>query len=81
MTRVPFDVNGEVLIKRLTKLGYGRERQSGSHVTCTTQVKGEHHAYIPLHSPVSPGTLRKILQDIADHHKLDVQDLIKLLKL
>jgi hypothetical protein len=44
-------------------------------------VKGEHHAYVPRHSPIAPGTLRRILNDIADHHKLGLADLIALLKL
>ena len=81
MTKVPLDVDGEVLVTRLRKLGYQKTRQSGSHMTCTTQVKGEHHTYIPRHNPVAPGTLRDILQKIADHHGYSVEALIKLLKL
>src|SRR5262249_21296652 len=81
MTRVPVDVDADVLVKRLGKLGYERARQRGSHITCTTHLRGEHHAYTPRHNPIAPGTLRRILKDIAEHHGLSLQELLDLLEL
>lgn len=81
MTRIPVDVGGKLLIKRLRRLGYEQERQSGSHITCTTQVGGEHHAYVPNHTPIKVGTLRKILKEVADHHGLSLDMLLRQLEL
>ncbi len=45
--RLPRDVSGEDLARRLRVLGYEITRQTGSHMRLTTQEGGEHHVTIP----------------------------------
>ena len=64
--RVPRDLDGAELIRRLRKLGYEQTRQSGSHVRLTRHSEeGDHHVTVPLHSPLRVGTLNAILGDVA----------------
>ena len=65
--RIPRDLSGNELIKKLKKLGYSPTRQTGSHIRLTTMQNGEHHITIPNHSPLRIGTLSTILGDIASH--------------
>jgi hypothetical protein len=41
-----------------------------------TQLNGQHHETIPNHSPIKVGTLAHILQNIARHHNVTVEDLL-----
>ncbi|MEM9999197.1 MAG: type II toxin-antitoxin system HicA family toxin [Bacteroidota bacterium] len=76
--RLPRDLDGKDLIKRLRRLGYVKTRQSGSHVRLTrTSDAEEHHVTIPLHSPLRVGTLNAILTDIATHLDMTKSDLIR----
>ena len=76
--RIPRDLEGKKLIRRLGKLGYEQTRQSGSHVRLTrASEEGEHHVTIPLHSPLRVGTLNAILGDVADHLGMSKDDLIR----
>lgn len=77
MTAVPADLSAVELCRRLARLGYRFDRQSGSHMTYTTLLNGENHAYIPKHNPIKRGTLRKILKDIAAHHDLTIEALLQ----
>lgn len=77
--RIPRDVYGKDLIKALSKLGYAVTRQSGSHIRLSTEIRGTHHITIPNHSPIKVGTLSGILRDIAEHHQMIREDLLKLL--
>lgn len=79
--RLPRNVSGKQLALALSRLGYAKARQEGSHITCTTFVGGEHHVYIPDHSPVKVGTLQAILKDVAQHFAIDVAELLKRLRL
>lgn len=65
--KLPRDISGTELIKRLKPLGYAVTRQSGSHVRLTTLQNGAHHVTIPAHDPIKIGTLSAILGDIAAH--------------
>ena len=65
--KLPRDISGTYLIKKLKPLGYTVTRQSGSHVRLTTLQHGEHHITIPMHDPLKIGTLTAILGDIAAH--------------
>lgn len=65
--RLPRDVSGRQLAKRLGSLGYSITRQKGSHMRLTTTQNGEHHVTIPDHDPLRIGTLRSILTDVAGH--------------
>jgi predicted RNA binding protein YcfA (HicA-like mRNA interferase family) len=79
MTRLPRDISGTELVKRLRVLGYERVRQAGSHITCTTQRNGEHHVYVPNHSAIKVGTLHTVLKDIAEHFTVSLTQLLDML--
>ena len=74
--KLPRDVSGAELQVALRRLGYETVRQRGSHVRITTQVNGEHHEVIPLHSPIKVRTLSKILKSVAQHHETTVEELL-----
>lgn len=62
--RLPRDLSGEELIRKLRRLGYEQTRQTGSHVRLTyAGDEGEHHITIALHSPLRVGTLNNILNE------------------
>jgi predicted RNA binding protein YcfA (HicA-like mRNA interferase family) len=75
--RLPRDISGEDLAKKLSALGYVQTRQSGSHMRLTTHVGGEHHITIPAHDPLRVGTLNAILRDIGEHHGLQRDEVIR----
>ena len=79
--KLPRDVSGSELGKALRLLGYERTRQRGSHMRYTTQRNGEHHVVIPDHSPMKLGTFHGILKDVAIHHGITVEELVRLLEL
>ena len=74
--RLPRDLTGAELVRRLAKLGYGVTRQSGSHMRLTSQLRGEHHVTVPRHDPLRVGTLAAILDAVATHHGLDRDELL-----
>lgn len=41
--KLPRDIGGMELAKKLQRFGYQITRQTGSHIRLTTQQKGEHH--------------------------------------
>ncbi len=65
--RLPRNVSGEDLAKRLKSFGYAVTRQTGSHFRLTTTEKGKHHITIPKHSSLRVGTLSSVLADVAEH--------------
>jgi predicted RNA binding protein YcfA (HicA-like mRNA interferase family) len=79
--KIPRDCDGVDLAKALRKLGYSVVRQSGSHMTVTTQLKGEHHITIPNHRPIKVGTMQGLLKAVARHHGMSMEDLLNLLEL
>jgi len=68
--RLPRDVSGEDLARKLSVCGYRITRQTGSHLRLTTLERGEHHITIPRHSPLRVGTLAAILADVAQHFEV-----------
>ena len=42
MKKVPRDLSGKDLLKKLKKLGYQQSRQVGSHIRLTTEENGNH---------------------------------------
>jgi predicted RNA binding protein YcfA (HicA-like mRNA interferase family) len=70
MKKIPRNLSGQVLIRKLKKLGYIPTRQVGSHIRLTSENNGVHNITIPNHSPLKIGTLSGILKEIADHFKL-----------
>lgn len=75
--RVPRDLSGADLVKRLERMGYSVTRQTGSHMRLTSTVRGEHHITIPNHDPLRLGTLASILASVAAHHGLTRDELIQ----
>jgi len=75
--RVPRDLSGPELIRRLDRLGYAVTRQSGSHIRLTTNENGEHHVTVPNHDPLRLGTLSAILGAVAAHHGFDRDELLR----
>ena len=56
MVKLPRDVSGASLLMSLRRPGYEAVRRRGSHVRITTQVNGEHHEVVLLHSPIKAKT-------------------------
>ena len=75
--RIPRDLSGADLVKRLGRLGYEVTRQTGSHIRLTSRVQGEHHVTIPNHDPLRIGTLAAILDGVAAHHGLTREALLQ----
>ncbi len=74
---LPRNLTGRELAKALEKLGYAITRQKGSHIRLTTEVHGVHHLTIPDHRPIKLGTLSAILRDVAAHHHLERDEMLR----
>ena len=74
--RLPRDVSGAELAKRLSVFGYQITRQAGSHLRLTTTEGGEHHLTVPRHDPLKLGTLAGILGDVARHFRLEKDEIV-----
>lgn len=68
--RLPRDVSGTELAKRLERLGYQVTRQSGSHMRLTCSDPPAHHVTVPNHESLRIGALAAILQAVAARHGL-----------
>ncbi|MDD2920818.1 MAG: type II toxin-antitoxin system HicA family toxin [Anaerolineales bacterium] len=77
--RIPRDLNGDELANALNKYGYKVTRQEGSHMRLTTQQGGEHHITIPRHKPLRIGTLNSILKDVAEHLRINREEVLNVL--
>jgi predicted RNA binding protein YcfA (HicA-like mRNA interferase family) len=75
--RIPRDISGAELIKRLKPFGYTITRQTGSHIRLTTQMNGVHRITIPNHNPVRIGTISSILSEISNHLNIPKEQLVK----
>jgi predicted RNA binding protein YcfA (HicA-like mRNA interferase family) len=75
--KLPRDLSGSDLAKRLRVLGYQVTRQTGSHLRLTTQENGEHHITIPRHDPLKLGTLAGVLADVAQHFAMSRESLVE----
>jgi len=75
--RLPRDLSGAELIKRLGRLGYTVTRQTGSHVRLTCPAPHRHHLTVPRHDPLRIGTLAAILSDVAAAHGLSRDELMQ----
>ena len=75
--KLPRDVSGADLAKRLGRLGYEVTRQTGSHLRLTATERGQHHVTIPNHDPLRVGTLAGILGDVAAHFEISRDELIQ----
>lgn len=75
--KMPRDIGGDELARRLAKYDYHITRQTGSHIRLTTHQHGEHHITIPRHKSLTVGTLNGILTDIANHFSTTKEVLIR----
>ena len=75
--RLPRDLSGSDLVKRLDRLGYRVTRQTGSHMRLTSTAHGEHHITVPRHDPLRIGTLAAVLDAVAVHHGLSRDALLE----
>ncbi len=75
--RIPRDLSGAELVKRLGRFGYVVTRQTGSHVRLTCPSPSEHHVTIPNHDPLRIGTLAATLESVARHHGLSRDALLE----
>ena len=75
--RLPRDVAGSDLARRLERVGYRVTRQTGSHLRLTTHAGGEHHVTIPAHAALRVGTLAAILGDVANHLRISREALAR----
>lgn len=73
--KLPRDVSGHDLARRLRPYGYEVTRQVGSHMRLTTQEHGQHHVTIPAHDELRVGTLEYILDSVAHHLGLEENEL------
>ncbi len=80
--KLPRNLAAADLEKALRRaFGYEFNRQTGSHRRLTTQTGGQHHLTIPMHHPLKPGTLRAILGEVAAHHRLAADEVLRRLDL
>ncbi|MBU2786572.1 type II toxin-antitoxin system HicA family toxin [Acidithiobacillus ferriphilus] len=77
--RLPRDLTGTELARRLGRVGYTVTRQTGSHMRLTCAVQGEHHVTVPRHDPLRLGTLAAILDAVAAHRGVSREALLDLL--
>jgi len=75
--RLPRDLSGIELAKALGKVGYQMTRQTGSHIRLTAELPAQHHVTIPAHDPLKVGTLAAILGDVAEHLRLNREELLQ----
>jgi len=75
--RLPRDVGGVELARKLERFGYQVTRQTGSHIRLATEQEGEHHITIPRHDSLRVGTLSAILREVSDHLGISRDQLAK----
>jgi len=74
--KLPRDLRGADLARRLQRLGYQVTRKTGSHIRLTAHRSGRsHHVTIPAHDSLKPGTLISILSEIAAFLELETASL------
>jgi predicted RNA binding protein YcfA (HicA-like mRNA interferase family) len=74
--KLPRDLSGRELASLLARHGYAVTRQTGSHLSLTSTLKGpEHHVTIPQHKALTVGTLNAILTDVAAYLDMDRAEL------
>jgi predicted RNA binding protein YcfA (HicA-like mRNA interferase family) len=80
MPKIPRDVSGKDLTRKLSRLGYAVERQTGSHIRLSCEFAGRmHYLTIPDHSPLKIGTFSNILSDVAHFHGITKPAVVELL--
>jgi len=76
--RLPRDLSGDDLVRRLRVFGYEPTRQTGSHIRLTREsAEGTHNVTVPRHESLRVGTLNSILNAIASRLDIDKADLVR----
>lgn len=75
--RLPRDISGDDLARRLGRIGYAITRQTGSHMRLTIIAPNEHHVTIPRHNALRVGTLAGILDEVAVHLEITRDELVR----
>jgi predicted RNA binding protein YcfA (HicA-like mRNA interferase family) len=75
--RLPRDVSGRELVRALETFGYVVVRQSGSHIRLTTTTRPEHSVTVPDHDALRVGTLAGVVADVAAHHGLSRDEVVR----
>lgn len=57
--KLPRDVTGAEAARALSRLGFGIQRQTGSHLILRREGRT---VVVPQHKPLKPGTLKGILE-------------------
>ena len=65
--KLPRDISGAQLAKKLAILGYHATRQTGGYIRLTTLENEQQHITVPAHDPLKVGTLSGILSEVAAH--------------
>jgi predicted RNA binding protein YcfA (HicA-like mRNA interferase family) len=74
--KLPRDVSGPELARRLRPMGYEVVGQHGSHMQLMTTVRGQQRITIPAHEWLKVGTIEFILTTVAQHLGVDRHGLI-----
>jgi predicted RNA binding protein YcfA (HicA-like mRNA interferase family) len=76
--KLPRDISGDELAKRLARFGYRITRQTGSHLRLTSLVMDtEHHLTIPNHDFIKVGPFAAILGETAHYLQMDREQLLE----
>ena len=76
--KIPRDLHGADLARRLEIYGYRVTRQSGSHIRLTRSADGgQQHLTVPAHKPLKVGTLRQILKDDASQSGSSLETIVQ----
>jgi predicted RNA binding protein YcfA (HicA-like mRNA interferase family) len=63
LTRLP-RLSGRDVVRALTKLGYKKDHQRGSHIVLRQSGEPHRRIVIPDHGEVAKGTLRAIIRQL-----------------
>jgi len=63
LTRLP-RLSGPEIVRALTKLGYEKDRQRGSHIVLRQAEYPHRRIVVPDHAEVAKGTLRAIIREV-----------------
>ena len=75
MSKIP-QVSGCQVVKALSKIGYEKDRQKGSHIVLRQKVYPHRRIVVPDHKEIAKGTLRKIIKQAG----LTIEEFQRLLK-
>jgi predicted RNA binding protein YcfA (HicA-like mRNA interferase family) len=76
--KIPRDISGIELTKKLGKYKYQITRQTGSHIRLTSTFKGtEHHITIPRHDFLKIGMLNSILDSVAAYLEIEKDEMVE----